>query len=399
MREAYIIYAKRSPIGRFNGSLSSVRIDDLLASLLKNLASWIPFDPQLIDDVLVGCANQAGEDNRNLARMSLLLAGLPLEIPGSTVNRLCGSSLDAVLSAAAGIKSGFADCLIVGGAESMSRAPYVLSKSNSSYGRNQKLYDTTIGWRFPNPQMKALFPLYSMGETALNIAKEFNISRQRQDEYAYNSHQKALVAQSEGKFDDEIIPISIKQKKKEFTFDRDECPRKDTSLQKLAGLSPAFDKTGTVTAGNSASINDGASVLVMVSDRFLKQHKLTPLVRISAGAARGVHPNTMGLGPIEATRLLCKKFSKKTKDFDIIELNEAFAVQSLACIDQLELNPEKINLNGGAIALGHPLGCSGARIMTTLIHLMQKNKKYKEGLATMCIGVGQGIAASVENCS
>ena len=398
MKEVYIVYAKRSPIGRFNGSLASVRVDDLLAVLLKETASWIPFDPQLIDDVLVGCANQAGEDNRNLARMSLLLAGLPLEIPGSTVNRLCGSSLDAILSATAAIKSGFADCLIVGGAESMTRAPYVLAKAISPYARNQKLYDTTIGWRFPNPKMEKLFPLYSMGQTALNIDKEFKIPRQRQDEYAFHSHQKALKAQEGGKFDDEIIPIFVKQKKEAFTFDKDECPRKNTSLEKLTGLPPAFDPLGSVTAGNSASINDGASVLVMVSERFLKQHKLTPLVRITAGAVRGVHPNTMGLGPIEATRLLCKKFAKKIQDFDVVELNEAFAVQALACLDQLELDPDKVNLNGGAIALGHPLGCSGVRIMTTLVHLMQKNKKYKEGLATMCIGVGQGIAASVENC-
>ena len=398
MRDVYIVYAKRTPIGRFNGSLASMRVDDLLAHLLKDAVSWIPFDPLLIDDCLIGCANQAGEDNRNLARMSLLLAGLPLQIPGSTINRLCGSSLDAVLSGAASIKSGFADCLIIGGAESMTRAPYVLSKAISPYARNQKLYDTTIGWRFPNPKMEKLFPLYSMGETAVNIAKKFKISRRRQDEYAFHSHGKALKAQEEGKFNDEIIPILVKQKKKEFVFDKDECPRKDTSLEKLAALSPAFDPKGSVTAGNSASINDGASVLMMVSEDFLNEHKLTPLVRVSAGAVRGVHPNTMGLGPIEATRLLCKKFAKEIKNFDLIELNEAFAVQALACIDQLDLDPDKVNPNGGSIALGHPLGCSGTRIMATLIHSMQKNKKYKEGIATMCIGVGQGIAVSVENC-
>ncbi|MCY4523185.1 MAG: acetyl-CoA C-acyltransferase [Halobacteriovoraceae bacterium] len=398
MREAYMVYAKRSPIGRFNGSLSSMRVDDLLAVLLKDLVSWLPFDPLLIDDTLIGCANQAGEDNRNLARMSLLLAGLPFEVPGSTINRLCGSSLDAVLSATTTIKSGFADCLIVGGAESMTRAPYVLSKAISPNARNQKLYDTTIGWRFPNPQMKKLFPLYNMGETALNIAKKFNIPRERQDEFAFNSHQKALKAQKAGAFDQEIIPVTIKRKKDEFIFSKDECPRSDTSLEKLATLSSAFDKDGSVTAGNSASINDGASILLMVSENFLKQHKLSPLVRITGGAVRGVHPDTMGLGPIEATKILCKKFNKKIENFDVVELNEAFAVQALACMDELGLDPDKINLNGGSIALGHPLGCSGARITTTLTHLMKKNKKYKEGLATMCIGVGQGIAISMENC-
>ena len=398
MKDVFIVHAKRSAIGRFSGSLSSVRIDDLLATLLADLLDNIPFDPCLIDDVIMGCANQAGEDNRNLARMALLLAGYPLEIPGTTLNRLCGSSLDAVLSAACQIESGFADCLVVGGAESMSRAPYVLGKANMSCDRHQQLFDTTIGWRFPNQAMKNLFPLLSMGQTALEVAKKTNISRERQDRFALSSHQKAVKAWETHAFDDEIVPVEIKKKKESFIFNKDECPRSNTSLEALGKLSPAFDKTGSVTAGNSASINDGAAVLLMVSRKFLKQHNLTPLIQITGGAVRGLHPNIMGLGPVKAVNLLCKKFSKKVSDFDIMELGEAFAVQTLACMDQLELDESKINLNGGAISLGHPLGCSGARMVVTLSHLMKKNPRFIQGLATMCIGVGQGIAISVKNC-
>ena len=407
--EAYIVYARRTPLGRFNGKLASVRADDLLACLFEDVKEWAPFAMNLVDDVVVGCANQAGEDNRNLARMALILGGFPFEVPGTTINRLCGSSLDALLDAWSRIHLGLADCILVGGAESMTRAPYVLSKANTPYGRGQELFDTSLGWRFPNPRMKALFPLYSMGETAEYVARQCRISRERQDRFSLDSHQKAVAAQKAGAFDDEILPVSIKLKKGEFvTVREDEGPRKDTSLEKLARLRPIFclgegeeeagTRTGTVTAGNSSGLNDGASALLIVSRTFLEDHRLTPLVRLTGGGVRGIHPNTMGLGPIEATKSLCRRFSKKVSDFDVIELNEAFAAQSLACLDELGWDPKRVNVNGGAIALGHPLGCSGARITATLIHIMQKKPSYKQGLATMCIGVGQGVAVSVENC-
>jgi acetyl-CoA acyltransferase len=398
MKNVYIIHAKRTPMGKIGGVLSGVRVDDLLAGLFSHFKKKSLFDSREIDDVIVGCANQAGEDNRNLARMSLLLAGLPMEIPGTTLNRLCGSSLDAVMDAYARISANLADCIVVGGAESMSRAPYALSKAEAPFGRGQKIYDTSLGWRFPNPNMKKLFPLLSMGETAEKVARLKNISREDQDIFALKSHQKAVEQQKMASFQKEILPVEVVKRKEAITITQDECPRADTSLEKLARLKPIFQEGGSVTAGNSSPMNDGASMVVVVSEQFLKRHNLSPILKITGAAVRGVHPNLMGLGPVEATKALTHRFNIKIKDFDIIELNEAFAAQALACIRDLDMNPDIINLKGGAIALGHPLGCSGTRILTTMFHSMKENKKLKQGLATMCIGVGQGIALSVENC-
>lgn len=395
---SYLIHARRTPIGSFGGTLSGLRVDDMLAELFKDFAKSSTFDLKEIDDTIVGCANQAGEDNRNLARMSLLLAGYPIEVPGTTINRLCGSSLDAVIDAHARIQAGLGDCFIAGGAESMSRAPYVLSKSNTNFDRTQKMWDTSIGWRFENPKMAQLFPLLGMGETAEEVQKLHNITREAQDKFALSSHQKAVAAQARGEFKNEIMPLTLETKKGSTIIDTDEGPRADTSLEKLAKLKAAFKKDGTVTAGNSSSINDGASMVVVCSEEFLKRHKLIPLAMVTGGAVHGLHPNTMGLGPIGAVKKLSQKFGHKISDFDVIELNEAFAVQALACIKELELDPAKINRNGGSIALGHPLGCSGTRILTSMMHQMQKDPSLKKGLASMCIGVGQGIALSVENC-
>lgn len=397
-KPTYIIHAKRTAIGSFGGALSSVRIDDLLAELFKDYAKVAQHSLTEINDTIIGCANQAGEDNRNLARMSLLLAGFPYEVPGTTINRLCGSSLDAVMDAHARINAGFGDCFIAGGGESMSRAPYVMSKANSGFDRAQKMWDTSIGWRFENPKMAQIFPLLGMGETAEEVQKLHNISREDQDKFALASHQKALKAQADGKFKDEILPIVVENKKGSVTVDADEGPRADTSLEKLAKLRPAFKKDGTVTAGNSSSINDGASMVVVVSEEFLKRHNIKPIAKITGGAVHGLHPNVMGLGPVGAIKNLCNRFGHKTSDFDIIELNEAFAVQALGCIKELELDISKINRNGGSIAIGHPLGASGTRILTTMLHQMKNDPSLKKGLASMCIGVGQGIAVSVERC-
>lgn len=398
MKDCFIVHAKRTPIGKFGGGLAPVRPDDMLALLVKDFVKSTKFDLQLIDDFIAGCANQAGEDNRNVARMSGLMGGLPIEVPASTTNRLCGSSLDALITAVAKIKSNLGDCFLIGGVESMSRAPYVVSKTASPYGRDQKFWDTTMGWRFPNPELEKLYPLYSMGQTAEEVAKLHKISREEQDEFAFQSHQKAVAAQSAGAFNKEILPVEVKLRKNSYTVERDEGPRADTDLDKLKKLRAVFAQDGTVTAGNASSINDGASLVMVVSEQFVKDHGLTPFARLTGTGIRGCHPNVMGLGPVHATNLLCKKNGMKAQDFDVIELNEAFAAQSLGCIKELELDPAKINLNGGAIALGHPLGCSGARILTTLVYQMAKNPSLKQGLATMCIGVGQGIAVSIENC-
>ncbi|MFZ4714093.1 MAG: thiolase family protein [Bacteriovoracaceae bacterium] len=399
MSKAYIIHATRTPIGSFNGALSSVRVDDLMANLLTDFKKKWEFSLELLDDVMIGNANQAGEDNRNLARMSLLLAEYPFSVPGTTVNRLCGSSLDATIYAYSRIMAGMGDFFLVGGAESMSRAPYVFSKAENSFDRSQTMYDTSIGWRFPNPKMKELFPLYTMGETAEEVAKLLNISREKQDAFAFSSHTKALQAQKEGKFTKEIIPVEIKGKKESRIISQDEGPRSDSTLEKLAKLKAAFRDGGTVTAGNSSSINDGASLMAIVSETFLKRYRLTPLAAITGFGIKGTHPNTMGLGPVDAVIDLCRRVNMRTGDFDLIELNEAFAAQALGVIEKLGLDQSKINVNGGAIALGHPLGSSGTRILGTLIHEMNRNpSKYKTGLATMCIGMGQGIAVSVENC-
>lgn len=397
MKRTFIVHAKRTAIGKLNGKLSTVRVDDLLAHVFTDIKNNINFDPTLIDDVIVGCANQAGEDNRNVARMAVILSGLPLAVPGTTINRLCGSSLDAVIDGFGRIQAGIADCLIIGGAESMTRAPYVLSKAGDAFGREQKMFDTTLGWRFANPKMEKMFPLFTMGETAEEVANLYKISREEQDQFAVNSHKKAVAAWDRGDFADEILPYTVELKKESFVFAKDECPRADSTMEALAKLKPVFRKDGSVTAGNSSPMNDGASGLLMVSEEFMKKHNLTPMMEVTGAATRGVHPNTMGIGPIEAVKTLMKRYNKKISDFDAIELNEAFAAQSIGCIKGLEIDPSKVNMNGGAIAIGHALGSSGTRIVTTLAHQMKKNKNIKEGLATMCIGVGQGIAVSFKN--
>jgi acetyl-CoA acyltransferase len=397
MRRTFIVHAKRTAIGKLNGKLSTVRVDDLLAHVFTDIKNSINFDPTLIDDVIVGCANQAGEDNRNVGRMAVILSGLPLAVPGTTINRLCGSSLDAVIDGFGRIQAGIADCLIIGGAESMTRAPYVLSKAGDAFGRDQKMFDTTLGWRFSNPKMEKMFPLFTMGETAEEVANLYKISREEQDQFAVNSHKKAIAAWDRGDFADEVLPVTVELKKESFVFAKDECPRADSTMEALAKLKPVFRKDGSVTAGNSSPMNDGASGLLMVSEEFMKKHNLTPMMEVTGAATRGVHPNTMGIGPIEAVKTLLQRYNKKISDFDAIELNEAFAAQSIGCMKGLELDPSKVNMNGGAIAIGHALGSSGTRIVTTLAHQMKKNKNIKEGLATMCIGVGQGIAVSFKN--
>jgi acetyl-CoA acyltransferase len=398
MKPVYIIHAKRTPIGRLGGKLSHVRVDDMLAHLFKDFKNSFDFDMKEIDDVIAGCANQAGEDNRNLARMSALLAGLPFEVPGVTLNRLCASSLDSIIDGWSRIQSGMADCILVGGAESMTRAPLVVSKGSTPFGRDSQMFDTTFGWRFPNPKMKEMFPLFGMGETAEEVAEKLNITREDQDIFALNSHKKAITAWENGSFDNEVLPVEVQLRKESFTVSKDEGPRGDTTLDKMGKLRTVFRKDGTVTAGNASSMNDGAACVAIVSEEFLKRHNLTPLVEITGAGVRGIHPNIMGLGPVESTKRLMDRFGKKIGDFDVVELNEAFAAQSLGCIRELGLNEDIVNLNGGAISLGHPLGCSGARIVTTLSHIMNKDKSLKEGLASMCVGVGQGVSLSVRNC-
>lgn len=398
MKNTYLVYAKRTPIGKFGGALASVRPDDLLAILFKDFASSMDFDLKEISDVIVGCANQAGEDNRNVARMSAVLGGIPYEVPAVTVNRLCGSSLDAVIDASCRISAGLADCVLVGGVESMTRGPFVISKASTPYGRDSQMFDTSFGWRFENPKMKEMFPLMSMGETAEEVATLKNINREDQDKFALTSHQRAVLAWDAGHFKDEVVPVEIIQKKNSHIVDKDEGPRGDTSLEKLAKLGAVFRKGGTVTPGNASSLNDGASCVFVVSEEFLRRHSLKPMVEITGAGVAGLHPNIMGLGPVEATKRLCARFGKKVSDFDVVELNEAFAAQSLGCLRDLEIDPEITNLRGGAIALGHPLGCSGARILTTLTHIMKDNPRFKEGLASMCIGVGQGVSLSVRRC-
>ncbi len=398
MTTTYLVQALRTPIGSFGGVLSGLRVDDMLAQLLREAGARAGFPVAEVDDVVIGCANQAGEDNRNLGRMAVLLAGWPESVPATTINRLCGSSLDAVLDAHGRIQAGLAECVVAGGAESMSRAPYVMSKAASPFDRGQKMWDTALGWRFPNPKMEAMFPLLGMGETAEEVQKLTGITREAQDQWAFDSHRKAVAAWDKGLFADEVVALAVDGKKETVTVARDEGPRTDSTLEKLAKLKPAFRKDGSVTAGNSSSLNDGASAVVLCSEGFLQRHKLRPLARISGGATAGRHPNTMGLGPVDAVKKLCARNGIKPGSFDLVELNEAFAVQVLGSIQGLELDPSRVNRQGGAIALGHPLGCSGTRILTTLVHQMKRDPSLKTGLASMCIGVGQGIAVSVENC-
>ncbi len=400
-KTVYIVDATRTAIGKHAGSLKNIRPDDMAALLIKDLAernfskSGIPLTE--IEDVIVGNANGAGEENRNVARMCVLLAGLPVEVAGATVNRLCGSGMQAVSDAARAIAAEEGECYIAGGVESMTRAPFVIAKNNEPWGRKAEMYDTTLGWRFTNPVLAKLYHPFSMGETAENVAEKYGVSRERQDEFACNSQMKAKSAITSGRFKNEITPVEIQSKKETFLFDTDEFPRFETTIEKLSTLKPAFRKDGTVTAGNSSGINDGASMLVIASEEFCKRHNLKPRARIVATASEGVDPSYMGIGPVPATKKVLKRAGLKLSDIDLIELNEAFASQSLACIDLLELDKDIINVNGGAIALGHPLGSSGSRLLVTLLNEMEKRDK-KLGLATMCIGVGQGIATVIEKC-
>ncbi len=397
MREAVIIDAVRTPIGKLNGSLTSVRPDDLAAHVMKQLMARNDLDSNLIEDVIFGCANQAGEDNRNVARMGLLLAGLPISIPGVTVNRLCGSGLETVNQAASSIKSGLGDVFIAGGTESMTRAPYVMMKPQVTSAKgNQTLHDTMLGWRLVNPTMNEMYPPISLGETAENVAEKYGISRAEQDELALSSQQKASAAIQSGRFNDEIVPIEIPQRKGEpLLFREDEHVRPGTTLETLSKLKPVFRKDGTVTAGNSSGINDGSSAILVMEKELAQRLGLKPIARVVTSAVSGVHPDYMGIGPVPATRKALQRAGLTVDDLDLIEINEAFAAQSVACIKELELDMDKVNVNGGAIALGHPLGCSGSRIVTTLVHEMQK-RDVRYGLATMCIGVGQGIATIIE---
>lgn len=397
MKEAFIVDAIRTPIGRYGGSLSSIRPDDLLAHSIKGILQRNPaIDLREIEDVIAGDANQAGEDNRNVARMAGLLAGLPVEVAGSTVNRLCASGLQAIMDAARAVMCGDGDIYLAGGVESMSRAPFVFAKSESAFSRNPEVYDTTIGWRFPNQRLVEKFYPYSMGETAENVARQWKISREDQDRFALSSQEKYFTALENGKWESEILPVTVRMQKGDtFIFERDEHPR-HTSIDKLSQLKPAFVKDGSVTAGNSSGINDGAAMLLVVSGAIVKKNNLQPLAVVKSMAVAGVDPAIMGIGPVPATKKALSRAGITIKDLSLIELNEAFASQSLACMQELGLNPEIVNVNGGAIALGHPLGCSGARITATLLHEMKRtNAKY--GLATMCVGVGQGAAMVFEN--
>lgn len=396
MQDAVILSAVRTPIGRYGGSLKDIRPDDLAALVVTEAVRRADIDPGAVEDVILGCANQAGEDNRNVARMALLLAGLPVHVAGQTVNRLCGSGMQAINSAAQTIQTGMGDIVVAGGVESMTRSPFVLSKADSAFSRNMNLYDTTLGWRFVNPRLSAMHHPYSMGETAENVAARYEISRADQDAFALRSHQRAVAAQQSGWFAPEIIPVTIPQKRGETVVVAiDEHPRADTTLGKLAALKPQFRKDGSVTAGNSSGINDGAAALVLTSLSLTQKLGLRPRARIVASAVAGVDPAYMGLGPIPATRKVLQRTGLTMRDMDLVELNEAFAVQALQCIRELGIDEEKLNVNGGAIALGHPLGCSGARIVVTLLHELERRDGHY-GLATMCIGVGQGIAIIIE---
>ncbi len=399
MTEAFICEYVRTPIGRFGGALSSVRTDDLAAVPLKALKDQLPeLDFNFVDEVIFGCANQAGEDNRNVARMALLLAGLPEKIPGSTINRLCGSGMDAVISASRAIKAGEAELIIAGGVESMSRAPFVLPKAETAFSRNAAIEDTTIGWRFVNPLMRQNFGVDSMPETAENVAQEFSISRDDQDMFAMRSQQKAGLATEKGRFAEEITPVSVPQRRgADIIVDVDEHPRPATTLDRLGKLPTPFRTDGSVTAGNASGVNDGSAALILASEKAVEKYGLTPLARVLGGATAGIEPRIMGYGPVPATRKLCDRLDLSVDEFDVIELNEAFASQSLACMRGLGLpdDAEHVNPNGGAIALGHPLGASGARITGTAA-LEIKHRAGNKALATMCIGVGQGIAIALE---
>ncbi|HEY7200992.1 MAG TPA: thiolase family protein [Candidatus Dormibacteraeota bacterium] len=394
MRDAVIVATARTPMGRFGGQLKDVRPDDLAALVIREAVERAGVPASDVEDVVFGCANQAGEDNRNVARMGLLLAGLPVEVPGQTVNRLCGSGMQAAITAAREIQTGAADVLVAGGVESMTRAPWVLAKPDGAFPRGpQTVHDTALGWRLVNPRMAETYGTLQMGETAERVAAKYEVERQAQDEFALRSHQRAVAAQQAGRFDAEIVPVTVPQRRGDpLVLNADEGPRADSSMEALGRLRPAFQKDGTVTAGNASPLNDGAAALVIMSAEQARDRGLQPLARFVAGAAAGVHPDYMGIGPVPATLKALERAGLKVDDLGLVELNEAFAAQSVACVRVLGLDEETVNVNGGAIALGHPLGCSGARLVSTLVHEMRQ-RQAEFGLATMCIGVGQGIAS------
>ncbi len=397
MSKAYIIDSLRTPIGKYGGSLSTVRPDDLFALTIKTLVHRNEnIDVQAIEDVIAGCANQAGEDNRDVARMASLLAGLPITVGGNTVNRLCASGLQAIMDAGRTIMCGDAELMIAAGVESMTRAPFVMGKSDAPFSRKNEFFDTTLGWRFINPLLAKMYHPYSMGETAENVATQWEVSRHDQDVFAYESQLKYENAHNQQRFADELIPVEVDLGKgKKLMFEKDEHPRL-TSIEKLGELKPVFAKEGTVTAANASGINDGAAAMLLASEAAVKKYDLTPMASIKSMAIAGVDPSIMGIGPIPATEKALQRAGLSISDIGLIELNEAFASQSLACIRSLNIDIQKVNVNGGAIALGHPLGCSGVRISTTLLHEMKK-RKVRYGLATMCVGVGQGAAIIYEN--
>lgn len=395
MNPVYIIDAVRTPVGRYGGALSSIRPDDLLAYIIRALLRRNEnVDPAAIEEVIAGAANQAGEDNRNVARMAALLAGLPVSVAGSTVNRLCASGLQAIMDGSRQIRCGDADLLIASGVESMTRAPFVMAKSKEAFGRSAELFDTTMGWRFINPGLAAMFHPFTMGETAENVARQWAISRAEQDAFALSSQEKYAAAKAADKWADEITPVEMNQKGLISWVVNDEHPRQ-TSLEKLAALQPAFIKDGTVTAGNSSGINDGAAAMLLAGEAAVKKYGLQPMAKIVSMAVAGVDPAIMGIGPVPATQKALQRAGLTMADIDLVELNEAFASQSLACIRELDIPADKVNVNGGAIAIGHPLGCSGVRISVTLLHEMQR-RDVRYGLATMCVGVGQGAAVIFE---
>ncbi len=395
MNTVYVIDAVRTPIGKYGGALSSIRPDDLLAHVIKALVLRNEnIDVNAIEDIIAGAANQSGEDNRNVARMAALLAGLPVTVPGNTVNRLCASGLQAIMDCSRTIACGDAELMIACGVESMSRAPFVMPKATAAFDRNAQVYDTTMGWRFTNKKLAEMYFPYGMGETAENVAKQWNISRHAQDEFALESQMKYAAALKDGKWADEIIPVSVQVGKESYDFENDEHPRL-SSLEKIGSLKPAFMKDGTVTAANSSGINDGAAAILLASEEAVNKYALKPIATIKSMAVAGVDPAVMGIGPVPATKKALLRAGITVSELDLIELNEAFASQSIACIHDLGLDLEKVNVNGGAIAIGHPLGCSGVRISTTLLHEM-KRRKSKYGLAAMCVGVGQGAAVVFE---
>jgi 3-oxoadipyl-CoA thiolase len=394
MPEAVIVATARTPMGKYGGQLKDVRPDDLAAIVLREACERAQVKPSEVADVILGCANQAGEDNRNVARMALLLAGFPVEVPGQTVNRLCGSGMQATIAAAREIQAGGADIVVAGGVESMTRAPWVMPKPDTGYPRGpQTVYDTALGWRLVNPKMSEMYGTLQMGETAERVAQKYEVSREDQDAFALRSHRLAVAAQQSGRLSEEIVPVQVPQRKGDaLTLTADEGPRPDTSLEALSRLRPAFAEKGTVTAGNSSPLNDGATALVLMSDATARARGLKPLARLVAAAPAGVHPDYMGIGPVPASLKALEKAALQPSDIGVVELNEAFASQSLACLRLLGLDEDKVNVNGGAIALGHPLGSSGARLVSTLVREMA-HREAEYGLATMCIGVGQGIAS------